>query len=683
MVLAAAVATVAAACVPQPSEPTTTTTPSTTTTVAPVELTPVEDVQLAWAYSGYAQIGVFGPWSQTVTGDDVALAAANGEVSTGLAEHAARVFTEVHFDHGSGAIDPLTGEGTISWDGSWTLNAYAGQFGAPDETLSDPILDVQADGSGTLSVEAVVSAGLDSAGNPTPQTGPTRVDIVTFTSLAELTSTGMKVQPDFAGRAYVPGANESAWLSCDGSGGSWPAEWIQMVPSSLRPHYYTTSCGGLNAYKPPSTVHINWTTSDASVGVQPSVASTSVIAGTVVGPVGALGNPTPSIQWQVSHDGGANWSDVPGATGRTAIVLPEHSGALLRARVGNGSVVSDAIGPFTVQFVATSVNTFGFTEKIHGVGEQLRAFAIVTGAPAPAFEWQESTDGGSTWNAVVLDGRHHIESMYASETSNRRDLYIDNLTGADNGRLFRLYASNGFSAPAVSAPILLKVPTGPPVFTLAPAGGTWFEGEPANLVASLAMYPAPVSTEWQVSTDGGATWVPSTGVTTQTAQVDIVQNHVLPGSQVTNGALVRVVATNADGSTTSSAATLTTVATVGARQVVIVPDGPIDPTQATNVRLLGRGFSPPAEVTNSLAAFLTSSANWQPGQPLPSAANRIWYQAIASATNMRARGGVFAVNMTIPAGSLVQGGSYGFGVASSTAAQRWYDAWLPVTLVTP
>ncbi len=263
--LGLAVMAVAAACVPTPNPGTTTTTSTTasttTTTEAPSDIV-VTDANLAWAYSQYAQYGVFAPWSMEATGERVSITTANGQDITGLPAEAGRTYNVGNFSGGTGSLDPVTGEGTISWGdtGDWTLNAYPTlpAAGAPDETLRDPILTIDADGSGVLSFEVFIPAALDMNGDPVPAVGPTRVDIADFDDLSQFTATSLKATPNFAGRVYTPEAGQSPFNACGGTGGSWPSAWIDFLPTSVRAHYYNTGCGGLNDRKPPTPFTVSW-----------------------------------------------------------------------------------------------------------------------------------------------------------------------------------------------------------------------------------------------------------------------------------------------------------------------------------------------------------------------------------------------------------------------------------------
>jgi hypothetical protein len=259
-VLGVALAAVAVACVPAPTTPDPTTT--TTTTEAPIDDIEVSGATLSWSYSQYAQYGVFAPWSMEASGERVSITQADGQAITGLPAEAGKTYNVGNYSGGTGELDPVTGEGTISWGetGDWVLNAYPTlpTVGAPDETLRDPILTILADGSGSLSFEVFIPAGLDMSGNPVPAVGPSRITVADFADLSAFTANSLKAQPNFAGRVYTPAADQSPFNACSGAGGSWPAAWIDFLPTSVRPHYYSTGCGGLNDRKPPTPFTVSW-----------------------------------------------------------------------------------------------------------------------------------------------------------------------------------------------------------------------------------------------------------------------------------------------------------------------------------------------------------------------------------------------------------------------------------------
>jgi hypothetical protein len=671
--LAVAATALLAACVPPDGG-----TGTTTTTTEPVDPNAVSGVQLTWAYSQYAQYGVFGAWSQVASGPNVAVNVTDGQSVTGLPAEAAVAYTQGQFDGGTGSIDPVTGEGTITWDtGDWVLNAYNGMYGAPDETLRDPVLDIEADGSGTLSFEAYIPAGLDILGNPAPAAGPTRIAIATFDGLDELTATGLKATPDFAGRSYTDSFGQTS-QDCGGIGGSWPAEWIDFVPASVQAHYFTTSCSGLNLRKPPVPFSVSWATAPAGIVRQPTLSSTTIVAGDRLHGLGArvgiTGTPTPSVQWQRSTDG-VTWTDVAGATGtqlRTPMG-PIDAGASFRAVVA-GTLTSDVIGPTTATTTPTEFQGVQPLAQTVGRGDRATFVALINGAPIPDVQWEVSRDAGTTWTPVAETmrtvGSGVINTQYTIQAT----------TDADDGLLARVRASNGLGDPVehVSETMSLTVLFEAPVFDLQPIDRTAFAGQAVQLVVASDSLPAPTY-QWQTSADDGATWTNWSSPTSNGvgATLSLAAADVTPAI---DGDRFRVQATSAAGTATSDAAELSVLPVTGGKQIVVVPSTPIDPTQPVTLDIIGAGFAPPTEITSSMRLVITDTTRWQPGQNGNTVGNLGNFNY--SASGLRNTGGFLYRQVTVPAGSF---GALDYGVATfaSLVTERFYDTWTPLTIATP
>ncbi|MBB5787694.1 hypothetical protein [Jiangella mangrovi] len=255
----------------------------------------VDDATFVWGLNGYAQRGIFGPWTfKDLTGDAEQLV---GSVSGGsqteyvVAPVPATSMppsspqatpNAVKFSAGSGTIDPETGAGQLSWDGSYTVNAYPAQFNAPNEIYRDPLLTVNADGSGELSFDFSLGAGVDMNGNPTEQQDFGRLTLITFDagSLSDQDATGYRITPDYQGvEVSLPdGGTQTRTCTTDGGAtgwwGSWAPEFVTTMPSSVRPHFYSTGCGGMQDFKPPLPIDVAFTvqTSEPADGEEQDIA---------------------------------------------------------------------------------------------------------------------------------------------------------------------------------------------------------------------------------------------------------------------------------------------------------------------------------------------------------------------------------------------------------------------------
>ncbi|WP_109508669.1 Ig-like domain-containing protein [Nocardioides speluncae] len=271
------------------------------TAAAHAAVTPTDDATLTWGLSGYAQKGIFGPWTfSDLTGNVTQLV---GSVSGGTqTEYAVdpvpvtsmpansgtqKTPNAVKFTAGAGTADPETGAADLSWTGSYTVNAYPPQFGAPDEIYSNPELDIAADGSGELTMNFALGEGVDMEGNPIPAQDFGRLTLLTFGAGSDAaTPDGFRLTPGYQGvEVTVPDGSEQV-RNCTpsetatGWWGSWPAEFVTTVPASVRPHFYSTGCGGMQDNKPPLPV-------DLDLGIEPVVETPTVtVSDTDLSPTG-------------------------------------------------------------------------------------------------------------------------------------------------------------------------------------------------------------------------------------------------------------------------------------------------------------------------------------------------------------------------------------------------------------
>jgi hypothetical protein len=164
----------------------------------------------------------------------------------------------------------------------------------------------------------------------------------------------------------------------------------------------TTSGSGdwhtrISSFQFPACLH-----SAPVVTAQPS--PQSVVAGqTATFAAAASGRPAPTVQWQVSTNAGASWAPVSGATS-TTLSFPAQlaqSGSQYEAVFTNtnGSVTSN---PATLTVAApTPPAITGQPGAETVVMGQTATFASSASAnPAPTVQWQQSSDGGTTWSVI-------------------------------------------------------------------------------------------------------------------------------------------------------------------------------------------------------------------------------------------------------------------------------------------
>jgi len=238
---------------------------------------------------------------------------------------------------------------------------------------------------------------------------------------------------------------------------------------------------------------------------------------------------------------------------------------MFRFRIGSDSVVG-ATGWFldNVAIYACSTTASAPVFATHPASQTITTTgnavltAVAGGNPDPTYQWQVSTDGGTVWTPLANG------APYSGVTTGA--LTIASPSVVLNGNLYRAVATNGSGFATSNGATLTVLATSAPVFTSQPSNAVVASGGNATFTAAVAGSPSPTF-QWQVSTNGGGLFTdvtnaaPYSGVTTPTLTVTVVT----PGL---NGNLYRAVATNANGSATSTSGLLTVLAAAGAEMVL-------------------------------------------------------------------------------------------------------------------
>lgn len=278
----------------------------------------------------------------------------------------------------------------------------------------------------------------------------------------------------------------------------------------------------------------------AAITVQPAplqlvVGASGSISVTAVG--SAL-----SYQWQSSSDG-QTWQDLAGATSaqlQLSASSVAQSGTLYRVVLANdlGKLNSAAV-TLTVLAAPTLPS---FSAQPMAVSVTAPASASFTaqalGSPAPSYQWQRSSDKGTTW--VDVDGANG-----ATYTTAPTQL-------ADSGTLFRVLARNTSGTVASEAVALNVTAAAEPIsISQQPLDLSVMLGQTARWTVQASGSPSPTY-QWQFSADGGTTYTNINGATQAT--------YSLVASVSDSGRLYRVQIGNSQGTVSSRAARLTVAA---------------------------------------------------------------------------------------------------------------------------
>lgn len=133
----------------------------------------------------------------------------------------------------------------------------------------------------------------------------------------------------------------------------------------------------------------------------------SVVAGQTASFTGAAtGSPAPTVQWQVSTNGGANFNDIAGATAMpyvTGVLAQADSGKQYRFGATNaaGTVYSNAVA-LTVAAAGVAPSFSSHPNSLSVQEGQTATFsAASTGTPTPSSQWQVRANSGASWDDIA------------------------------------------------------------------------------------------------------------------------------------------------------------------------------------------------------------------------------------------------------------------------------------------
>jgi hypothetical protein len=249
----------------------------------------------------------------------------------------------------------------------------------------------------------------------------------------------------------------------------------------------------------------------------------------------ANGNPAPTVQWQVSTDGGSTFTNIAGATSTTltlSATTASQNGTIYRA-VFTNSVGSATTGNATLTVRYAPIVGTNPTNQTANAGQSVTFTAAATGNPTPTVQWQVSTNGGASFTNI----------SGATKTT----LTLSSTTAAQNGYEYRAVFTNSIGSTTTTA-ATLTVQFAATV-TTNPTSQTVSAGQSVTFAAAANGNPTP-TVQWQVSTDGGLTFTNIDGATSTSLTITST-------SSSQNGYRYRAVFTNSLGTATTSAAILT------------------------------------------------------------------------------------------------------------------------------
>ena len=306
---------------------------------------------------------------------------------------------------------------------------------------------------------------------------------------------------------------------------------LAAVTSSMNGNKYRLVITGCSATALNSSAVTLTVNSLATIATQPL--STSTCVGNSVTLTSTAGGNNPGYQWQVSTDGGTTFTDIPGAVSSSLllnnvtstmnnnqynVIVSNICTASLISNIAVLSVNDQAI--ITAQPINSGIcpgNTANYTLSASG--------------PGLSYQWQMSTDGGITFTNI------------SGATSS--SLNIANVTTSMNNYQYRSIVNSSCSSTGTASDAATLTVLTEAQITVQPVNFSGCANASASFTTSIT--GNNLSYQWQVSTDGGATYTNITGETSAT----LVLNNI---TTAMNNNRYRVVAgANPCGVTTNAA----------------------------------------------------------------------------------------------------------------------------------
>lgn len=216
--------------------------------------------------------------------------------------------------------------------------------------------------------------------------------------------------------------------------------------------------------------------------------------------VAASGSGSLTYQWQVSTGGGpftnvANGTNYSGAT--TSSLTISNAPLAFSGNVYRVVITGICSPAATSSSVALTVNTaIAIASQPSAVTVcelDATSFSVTATGTNPVYQWQVSTDGGTTWTNITNS------ATYSGATT--AALGLANVSATMNQYRYRVVI-NGSCSSSTSNAALLSVNTAPKI-TAQPVATTLCEGQ-TTLLGITATGSGALSYQWQVSVGGGA-----------------------------------------------------------------------------------------------------------------------------------------------------------------------------------
>jgi hypothetical protein len=206
-----------------------------------------------------------------------------------------------------------------------------------------------------------------------------------------------------------------------------------------------------------------------------------------------------TYQWQLSTDGGINWNNISNGgvyTGATTATLFITGATVVMDNYQYRVIVSGTCPPAATSFAATlgvytpiSITTAPANATICATGTT--SFTVVTAGTSPAYQWQESTNAGITWNNISNGG------IYSGATTTT--LTLTGVTPGMNGYQYRNVVTGTAPCGAVNTASATLTVSPQPTVTLTASPYTKLYPGYSTVITASVTPPTGFTTVWKLN----------------------------------------------------------------------------------------------------------------------------------------------------------------------------------------
>ena len=272
------------------------------------------------------------------------------------------------------------------------------------------------------------------------------------------------------------------------------------------------------------------------------------------------GSPVPTLaeQWQRCDSGGANCTDITGATGTSYLLAAADVGSTIRVNETATNSAGNATTPSTTTTVVSPAAAAPVNQSpptLSGTAQQGQTLTVTagvwSGSPVPtlAEQWQRCDSGGA--NCTDITGATGTSYLLAAADVGST-IRVNETATNSAGNATTPSTTTTVVSPAAAAPVNQSPPT---------LSGTAQQGQTLTVTAGVwSGSPVPTLAEqWQRCDSGGANCTDITGATGT--------SYLLAAADVGSTIRVNETATNSAGNATTPSTTTTVVSPAAAAPV--------------------------------------------------------------------------------------------------------------------